>query len=483
MSETFWIRTRRGVEGPVSRERVHQLVARNQLGSLDEISSDGRTWTRIRRTEFWGGGRAATILQPAAIQNSETPRPENQPSLQTHAQDVNPSARTSSRLSESVSRIEMPFGSRKRAWKLPTMDEETTRRPSSGDVSHAKRNAIVACAVGSILLAIVLTATATHKGGHAESTNSKPTSPTDSSSPGKSVEDTSASPSAEADFPGCEIGQIDLTQFPGAIQPVVAYLTPSFEELQQLLQIILSSPHVAKNPVYSALTQRTRLYSLPEIDVVNAFSSGVDEERKEGWPTMIVLGGAGRFARLVGAVIATDALAPREDIDRFEILFGNLAGCLEENGCVSMGDAGRILDACQVPLAAFSDEAWLPEAKRISMGILLGIMSHEIGHLALGHVVNGSKSMEKTRNQEREADSFANSVGSGEWFAEPMFWGQLYFHLALVLNESDGDNDTMTDHPFSKERLINLIRSNRSLAAKCGFTEEGMREFLDNLHK
>ena len=198
---------------------------------------------------------------------------------------------------------------------------------------------------------------------------------------------------------------------------------------------------------------------------------------------MVVLGGAGRFARLVGAVIATEELYPRDDIKRYSLLFSGLADYLEENGEISIGDTGKILDDCRVPIAAFQDESWLPRAKQISMGVLMGIMAHEVGHIALGHVLSGSRTRERTRNQEREADSFASSIGSGEWYAVSMFWGQLYFHLVVALNETDGENDTGTNHPFSQERLINLVRSNRALAEKCGFTEEGMREFLGKIHK
>lgn len=124
MSETFWIRTRRGVEGPVSRERVLLLVARNQVGSLDEISSDGRTWTRIRRTEFWGGTRRTPPVQPPLATRAVNPKPlEQEPESAPQQPTPSPKPQLESK-SSTVSRIELPADSEKRVWKLPTMEEE-----------------------------------------------------------------------------------------------------------------------------------------------------------------------------------------------------------------------------------------------------------------------------------------------------------------------------------------------------------------------
>lgn len=490
MNETFWIRTRRGVEGPVSRERVLQLVARNQLGSLDEISSDGRTWTRIRRTEFWGGTRAAPA--PAAV-----PMPAataDDPVLQADPTARADKPNSMSRTSDSVSRIEISATSGRRTWKLPTLEEEQRGRKSDNPVSHAKRNAIVACAIGCVLLAVILGSVS---GKKSVPKQDEPPSPTETSTPpaepkpAQTESDVSedkpagkpSGSSSDSSYQGCEIGSIDPTDWDPDIRPVVSYLTPTYDELRQMLRIIRESNHISTNPLWANLTKQTRLYYYPEENEVNAFAIGYDKERDEACPTIIVQGGAGRFARLVGAVIATERLYPRKDIGRYGILFSKLSDFIEENGCISLGDTGRILDDCLVPRSVFKDESWLPEAKNISMGVLMGIMAHEIGHLAYGHVYSGSRTLERTRNQERDADSFACSVGSSEWFAESMFMGQLYFHFALALNESGKDSDTRTNHPFSRERLLNLIRSNRPLAAKCGFTEEGMREFLDDLHK
>ena len=510
MNDTFWIRTRRGVEGPVSRERVVQLLARNQLGSFDEVSTDGRTWTRLRQSEFWGSPARATPARPA-------PEPVSAVGSGGAALRVSPDepAPAWPVRFETTSRIRLESAAPRTRWRLPTADDEGPADRTVEAAAPGKKRAVCAAAAVCVVLAALAAVTAHRRDDgpaagpdgadpverSARGTDGGKPDPSAPSSPGGSdaapvagaapstegaaeASAGSAAPSvSDANYPGEEFGFVNLGDYKPEFRPIVAYLTPSFQELRSTLQTVLDAPHVSENPLYSRATKQTRLYYFPELDVVNAFSSGYDENRAEGWPTVMVLGGAARFSRLVGAVIATENQTPRNDIARYSILFRELAERLDETACISLDDAWGIMTDCEVPRAAFRNDAWLPEAKRISMGIMLGIMSHEVGHLALGHVHGGSKSLQRTKNQEREADSFASSVGSGEWFAEPMFMGQLYFHFAQALNEPDGDNDTATDHPFSRERLLNLIRSNRVLAAKCGFTEDGMRKLLDSIHK
>jgi hypothetical protein len=190
---------------------------------------------------------------------------------------------------------------------------------------------------------------------------------------------------------------------------------------------------------------------------------------------MVVLGGMGRFSRVLAACLTEFGV---EDI---EILLGVL-GSAPEIG--ADGALGLLTEHLDIPLERFSDEAWLSNAKSISRGIMLGVLAHEAGHIALGHVWGWNKGSERSRNQEREADSFAHSVASGSADADSMFAGNLMFHFAYAINEAkNGDSEMARTHPYSEERLFNLIRDNASTAKLYGITEEEMRQALEEARK
>ena len=111
----------------------------------------------------------------------------------------------------------------------------------------------------------------------------------------------------------------------------------------------------------------------------------------------------------------------------------------------------------------------------------MSILAHETGHVALGHVWTWKKNTERSRNQEREADSFAHSIASGTADAETMFFGNYLFHYAYAINEErNGDSIVARTHPYSEERLFNLIRDNQSIADLYGISE---RETLEQLRR
>ena len=79
------------------------------------------------------------------------------------------------------------------------------------------------------------------------------------------------------------------------------------------------------------------------------------------------------------------------------------------------------------------------------------------------------KNIEIDRNEEREADSFASSVISASPFGEYIFAGTLFWHYAMAM-QSDTDSDLASNHPLSRERFENFVRSNSEKAAAMGIT-------------
>ncbi len=281
--------------------------------------------------------------------------------------------------------------------------------------------------------------------------------------------------SGDDGFRGCELAQLDLSRYNSKYHAFLRYITPSYGEVKQAFGMVANSEHVEANLMYKNATDRIRLYHDPSDGAINAFATRFDRYRHKGtyeiWPTIVVQGGAGRFSRIIGAALADD-----KELD-------DLLAALGGAGTIDNALALRVLsNGLNIPLERFSDEAWLAKAKNISRGILLGILAHETGHIVLGHVWSwGAESNERSRNQERQADSFAHSVASGTADADIMFFGNFVFDFAFAINEGkNGDSEASRTHPYSEERLFNLLRDNRSTAIKHGFTEQSVREMLNH---
>jgi Zn-dependent protease with chaperone function len=106
------------------------------------------------------------------------------------------------------------------------------------------------------------------------------------------------------------------------------------------------------------------------------------------------------------------------------------------------------------------------------------VIGHELGHIALGHTLGTSANLEVSRNQEREADSFASSVLSTCPFGEYLVAGPVVWELIWVWCEHAGNRRIAATHPLSKERLMEFIRANKDESEAIGMCESTIREFM-----
>ena len=254
------------------------------------------------------------------------------------------------------------------------------------------------------------------------------------------------------------------------VEQIKAYLTPSEAEMVQLYHYIVTAPFVAENLQY-----RNRLKDVPFIylatnDVVNAVS-GRRVVEKDGKKSLafhtVFLGGAARYARLVGLAAALQDAGHKDMLRKFVSAMPRrfCARCTEEE-CVSF-----IVENGLAP--AIADEKIRQRALSYSSGTIVSVLAHECGHHALGHLLafREKVNLEIDRNEEREADSFASSVISASPFGEYIFAGTLFWHYAVAM-QADVDTDSASDHPLSRERFENFVRANAEKAAAMGITLE-----------
>lgn len=278
-----------------------------------------------------------------------------------------------------------------------------------------------------------------------------------SAHPGKNAPDSAAKSAPRPAAP--EVSAEDLAE----------YLTPGEAEMNQLYAFVEMSPAVAENVQYSQRLAKIPFAYIATNDTVNAAGVRIPVKDEKGEPAIefatVFFGGAARYCRLVG-------LAGALEDSGHEGALKALVEVMPKSLCAecSASDAARIATASGAA-CALADPAVRSKALSISSGMMIGIIAHEAGHHALGHLLGFSekKNPELSRNQEREADSFASSVMSASSFGgEYVFAGTLLWHYAMAA-QSDGDgDDSRRTHPLSRERFENFIRQNPAKAAAMG---------------
>lgn len=237
-------------------------------------------------------------------------------------------------------------------------------------------------------------------------------------------------------------------------------------ELLQLMQYVCSSPHVTSNAQYASVTERLMFSAEAKDATINAFAT----IRDGNTPTIMLLGGAIRFANLVSAAYVGSMAARKgggqNPLPEITAAFGRF--CLDCRGSIAPEQACRFAEQYNLHLV-MADPTLGRKARSFASGLLIGVLAHEFGHLALGHCYGQRVNLEVSRNQEREADSFASSVISSSPFGDYLVFGTILWEAVWVWVE-EATGQVATTHPLSRERLADLIRANPSVAAEFGLS-------------
>ena len=246
---------------------------------------------------------------------------------------------------------------------------------------------------------------------------------------------------------------------------VAQYFQPSEAEMAQLFEYVRSAANVKENLQYANIMRDVRFFYLADNDTMNAYASlkQLNKDKDELYRVIVLLGGAVRFSKVASLAVAAHLSGDKQAPLR---LVRALNG--SDFGKFDLGTVVRLVNAAELG-GALTSETVQAKAKSVAAGMILGILAHEAGHHALGHTLNTSEkvNLEISRNQEREADSFASSVIASSPFGEYILAGTLFWHFALASQQGDA---IATTHPLSKERFENFVRANAELAASMGIS-------------
>lgn len=223
--------------------------------------------------------------------------------------------------------------------------------------------------------------------------------------------------------------------------------------LEELVVFVLSNRHLKDNPAYYHKAEMTRFRYLGNDARVNA-SAGFDRENKQ--PYVRLFDGYLNFILAVEVAI----MAGGKD------LFTSLGTMLHRNKFhFSTEMLQDYLDKHMGKNSISFEKA---------MKAYFWTVAHELGHVCYDHILGpgyDDQPLDVSRNQERDADSFADSMMGSTIFKDSLFEAHLKSCIGWSVVEKMGGRVEPGTHPLSIERLRNTIRNNSEVAKQMGLSE------------
>ena len=256
-------------------------------------------------------------------------------------------------------------------------------------------------------------------------------------------------------------------------------------EISQIAAFAFNSPYIQQNSSYMDRVSRTAFIYDDETalsNLVNAFAAekardlermgiaiGADDKKS----VIIIFKGLVTAASLAGLCLALDH-------GRKTLLTGirEIGGRIVSNeGFFTEKDFTDIAGKLKIDLDSVDDIA-LKSCKSFTAAMLLNIISHELGHVALFHTkTTPPLAPQVSRNNERQADLFASSVVSVSLFNDYLVAGSIVWWIIQSWVDKVPRFEEST-HPESRERLFNFINANRKEAESLGFDDETLKQLL-----
>ena len=262
-----------------------------------------------------------------------------------------------------------------------------------------------------------------------------------------------------------------------------SFVLPFEHQIEQSASFVFKSEFIQSNSQYKQRINAVTLDVQLEDPTVNAYATD------DPSPQIIFAGGLARAIRVSAAGLSLHMELREQGTAPTHLrrLFQHLGDGIRENqGTFPQQVGEELYSECMGKEinAAFKSGAdrFVSLARDFGAVMEMYVIAHEAGHIALGHTLGPTLSYDMSRNQEREADSFASSCLSTSPFRDKLFLGQVFATIILSWMGHAGASDEVTTHPSSHDRFLNALQSNKEAAedaaAQYGLTAAELQGFL-----
>ena len=262
-----------------------------------------------------------------------------------------------------------------------------------------------------------------------------------------------------------------------------SFVLPFEHQIEQSASFVFKSEFIQSNSQYKQRINAVTLDVQLENPTVNAYAT--DDPN----PQIIFMGGMARAIRVSAAGLSLHMQLREQGTAPTHLrrLFQHLGNSISENQGTfpqQVGEElylecmGKEIDAA---LGSGTDQ-FVSLARDFGAVMEMYVIAHEAGHIALGHTLGPTLSYDMSRNQEREADSFASSCLSTSPFRDKLFLGQVFATVILSWMDHAAATNEVTTHPSSHDRFLSALQSNKEAAEDAaeqyGLTAAELQGFL-----
>ena len=248
-------------------------------------------------------------------------------------------------------------------------------------------------------------------------------------------------------------------QEPDAVGAIGGHFDPTVLDIEAAFTFVRSSPFVQSNSMYRGIASSVTAHYDSGDSSLNAIATGFPHELSDGVvadpPSIVVFAGLLTWSRLMSAFLS-DRVLKGADRGTRDVLRSRLRLV---GDAVNAGRTTDIQALRRISSGIIRDPVAASVARAIAGGLESSVMAHELGHSCLGHVSGSGRTLEISRNQEREADSFASSVLSTASGGEASAVGQILFEVMMSWREYGAGIRDATSHPRSRERVASVLET------------------------
>jgi len=279
-------------------------------------------------------------------------------------------------------------------------------------------------------------------------------------------------------------------------EEINALVMPLAEEINQARSMVFDCRFIENYPQYKDRVRQVTFRFLKADSTVNAFATDQPVKLSNGKtvppPGIYYLGGLANACCLGSAALAAHVrcwhdAAPSSDesplLPTFQKIGQTIVG---SGGRFELDTSTDIFNQSVAPvmrqLLQQGEERFVSLAQSYRVSMYMSVVAHELGHIALGHTLGREVNFNISRNQEREADSFASSALSTCPYREYHFLGSIFQNIIFAWVHHAGGSQAARTHPLSRERFENAFRDNSEAAKEAaedfGLTHDMLSRLL-----
>lgn len=239
------------------------------------------------------------------------------------------------------------------------------------------------------------------------------------------------------------------------------------DELEFIFNMCAMSPYIKNNSDYKKKVSETRIV-LSDTTLVNAFASGSNGSFK-----IQMNSGLCNIYVFIGLALAKY----RVDNNISDLI----QACRWTGEHTNKNQYHFSKEMIAEGIAEFNyseSDPFMHDAGSYFTGLALSVCGHELGHICCGHTLNQSVSDQTSRNDERTADLFAQSIIATTPFGSYLILSSMFVEIVFAWMSPNEADSPATTHPYSRERAYNILTSHEEYLQSIGINKSNIDDFL-----